>query len=146
MRAGPAEYVIIRFPGKEFTGVIVPELGRLVDAGLIRIIDLVFISIDSDGDQSIAEFDELEDVTVFAAIEGEVGGVISAADIEHAATGVEPGWSVLLVVWEDLWAQPLAAAIRDCGGVLVEGARIPVDMYDAVEALLAEAGSRVAPG
>lgn len=140
MSAGPAEYVIIGFPGNEFNGEIAPELSRLVDAGLIRIVDLIFVSKDADGDLLIVEFDEHEDVTIFASIDVEVGGVISAHDIEHAAETIEPGWSILMILWEDVWAQPLAEAIRDSGGVLLEGARIPDDVYQEAENLLAAAG------
>jgi uncharacterized membrane protein len=139
MSAGPAEYVIIGFPGNEFNGEIVPELAGLVDAGLIRIVDLIFVSKDAEGQLLVVEVDEHEDVTMFASLDGEVSGVLSTEDIEHAAEAIEPGWSILMVLWEDVWAQPLAQAIRDSGGVLLEGARIPDDLYEDVERVLADA-------
>lgn len=140
MSAGPAEYVIIGFPGNECNGEIVPELARLVDAGAIRIVDLVFVSRDADGDLLVVEVDEHDDVSLFASIEGEIGGGISTEDIEHAAETIEPGWSILMILWEDVWSQPLAGANRGSGGVLLEGARIPDDLCEEVENVLANAG------
>ena len=139
---GPAEYVIIGFPGSEPIAAIAPELGRLVDDGLIRIVDLIVVRKDPDGELSVVEFDEHEDATVFSAIEGEVGGVIGGEDIAHAAETIAPGWSILLVVWEGIWAQRLAEAIRASGGVLLEGARIPDHLYDDVATVLADSEGR----
>ena len=49
MDIGPVEYVILGFPGNNFTGQIVPELAKLIDSGNARIIDLTFISKNADG-------------------------------------------------------------------------------------------------
>ena len=48
MTIGPVEYLILGFPGNKFTGEIVPELAKLIESGLVRIIDLTFISKDAD--------------------------------------------------------------------------------------------------
>ena len=49
MAIGPVEYIIVGFPGNKFNGEIAPELGKLVESGTIRILDLVFITKDADG-------------------------------------------------------------------------------------------------
>ncbi len=46
MQLGPVEYVVIAFPGSQFTGEIAPALADLIDAGTIRVIDLAFVSKD----------------------------------------------------------------------------------------------------
>jgi uncharacterized membrane protein len=138
MTVGPLEYAIFGFPGNQFTGEIAPELARLVESGTIRIIDLVFVSKDSDGNVVAIEVDENDDLVHFAAIDGEVGGVIGDEDIAHAGEGLEPNTSAALLVWEDTWAKPLVDALRGAGGVLIEGARIPEEL---VEEALAELAS-----
>ncbi len=140
MSVGPVEYIIIGFPGNQFTGEIVPALADLVEGGVIRILDLVFVCKDEDGGVIVLEVDENAEVAVFNTLEGELGDYIGAEDIEHAAAALEPGSSAALLIWEDRWAAPLANAIRKAGGVVLEGARIPQELIAQAEALAAAAG------
>jgi len=137
--AAPLEYIIIGFPENAFSGEIVPELAALVDAGTIRILDLIFIARGDDGSVIVLEVDEHDHLSAFAELPGGVGGVIGPDDIDHAAQSVAAGSSVLLLVWEDLWADPLAQALRRAGGEFIEGARIPADIADQVQPVLSEA-------
>lgn len=136
--AAPLEYMIVGFADNDFSGEIVPELGALVDAGTIRIVDLVFIAGGDDGNVVVLEVDEHEHLSAFAALDGGVGGVIGPDDIEHAAQDLADGSSVLLLVWEDLWAEPLADAMRRAGGQFLEGARVPEELARELESVLAE--------
>ena len=140
MGMGPVEYVIIGFPGNQFTGEIAPELAKLTDSGLIRIIDLVFIAKDDDGAVLVIEVDDREDLMVYLDLDGDVGGIIGHEDIQHAAEAIPAGSSAALLLWEDTWATPFVQAIRNSGGVLIEGSRIPHELVDEAEALLASAG------
>lgn len=139
MTIGPVEYILVSFPGNQFNGEIAPELARLVDSGTIRIIDLVFILKDADGNTATFEFDQHEELGVFAALDGEVGGIISEEDIDYAAGALEPNSSAALLIWEDTWATPFVDAMRNSGGVLVDGARIPHDLIEASMSQLASA-------
>jgi uncharacterized membrane protein len=140
MSIGPVEYIIIGFPGNQFRGEIVPELVNLVEKGLIRIIDLVVISRNDAGDVLVIEVDEDGDLSaMFATLDGEVGGAIGNEDIQHAAASIEPGSSAALLLWEDVWATPFVEAVRNAGGVLIEGSRIPHDLVEELESLLASA-------
>jgi Family of unknown function (DUF6325) len=132
---GPVEYILIGFPGNNFHGEIAPALARLIENGTVRIIDLVFIGKDTEGNVVTIEFDQLEELAPFAALEGEAGGLVSEEDVAYAAAGLEPNSSALLIVWEDTWATELAEAVWKADGVVVEGARIP---HDLVEAAMAE--------
>ena len=136
--AVPTEYVILGFEGNQFSGEIVPELAALVENGLVRILDIVFVSKDPDGNVVALEVDEDENLSIFADLDGEIGGLIGPDDIAHAAT-MEGGSSMLLIVWENLWLGPLAGAIRRAGGAVLEGARIPDELVDDAHAELASA-------
>jgi hypothetical protein len=105
----------------------------LVETGTVRILDLVFVSKDADGDVTVLEYDELDTGLGYGDIDGEADGVMSDEDVELAAAALAPGSAALLIVWEDRWAAPLAAAIRRAGGELVDGGRVPHDL--AVAAL-----------
>jgi len=135
MTIGPVEYLIVEFPGNEFNGEIIPAIIKLVDDGTIRLIDLMFITKDDDGHIAAVEFDERGGPSAFAELKGEVPGFINADDVEHTAEGLEANSSAALLVWEDVWAAPFVDAMRDSGGVLLEGARIP---HHLVEAALTE--------
>ena len=141
MSIGPVEYIVVGFPGNQFNGEIAPALADLIDSGTIRILDLVFISKDGEGNIAAIEFDQLDELAPFGDLEGEVGGLIGQEDIEHAAEGLEPNTSAALLIWEDTWAVPLVDAMRASGGVLIEGSRIPHDLVEAAFSELSSAGS-----
>jgi hypothetical protein len=132
---GPVEYLIVAFPGNQFNGEIAPALADLVESGTIRLLDLVFVTKDADGNVAIVEYDEHDGLSAFAEIDGEVGGVISHEDIDHATHDLPANSSAAVLVWEDVWATPFAEAMRDSGAVLIEAARIP---HDLIEPLVAE--------
>lgn len=143
MTIGPVEYMIVGFPGNRFTGEIAPELAKLVAAGTVRILDLIFVGKAADGTVTTFEFDQRDELAGFAAIDGEVGGLISAEDVEYAASLLEPNSSEALLVWEDVWATPLVQAMRRADGVVLEGARIP---HELVQAALDELASASGAG
>ncbi len=132
MSTGPVEYIIVGFPGNQFTGEIAPELIALVESGTVRILDLIFIGKDADGAVVSFEIDELDELAGFSALDADVGGLISPEDIEFAAGQLEPNSSAALLIWEDVWATPFAEAVRRSGGVLLEGARIPHELIEPV--------------
>jgi hypothetical protein len=140
MTIGPVEYMIVGFPGNQFNGEIAPALADLIDSGTIRILDLVFIAKDADGNHLAVEFDEHEALSAFGSLDGDVGGLISHDDIEYAAEALEPDSSAALLIWEDTWAKPLVDAMRSSGGVLIEGSRIPNDLIEPALAALSSAG------
>jgi hypothetical protein len=139
MSIGPVEYLILGFPGNKFSGQIVPELAKLIDSGLIRIIDLTFISKDAAGEVTVVEYDAVEELAAFAGLDAEVGGILTDEDITYAASGLELNSSAALLVWEDTWAGPFAAAVREADGVILEGARIPRDIIEQAMGALADA-------
>jgi hypothetical protein len=138
MSIGPVEYMIVAFPGNQFNGEIAPALADLIANETIRVLDLVFIAKDAEGNMVAVEFDEHDDLSPFAALEAELHNLISAEDIEYAAHDLEPNSSAALLIWEDRWAEPLVDAMRKSGGVLVESARIPHDLIEEALAAVAD--------
>jgi len=135
---GPIDYVIVEFPRSNFTGEAMPLLVDLVDQGIIRILDLLFVAKEDDGSvvvMDIADFDG--DGTLDLAIfEGAASGMLDQSDVDEATSILEPGTAAAILVYENTWAGPFAAAVRRAGGQLVASGRIPVQaVIAAVEAL-----------
>jgi len=133
---GPIDYLLVEWPGRQPTGEALPHLIDLVDRGLIRILDLAFIAKAEDGSVAALEISDLGDeADVFAAFEGASSGLLSGDDMEEAGDALEPGTSAALLVFENRWAAPFAAAVRHSGGQLVASGRIPVqDVLAALDA------------
>jgi hypothetical protein len=133
---GPIDYLLVEWPGRQPTGEAAPHLIDLVDRGLIRILDLVFLHKDEDGSLARLEIADLGDqVEAFADFEGASSGLLSDEDTDEAASALEPGTSAALLVYENRWAAPFASALRRSGGQLVASGRIPVQaMLAALDA------------
>jgi len=136
---GPIDYLLVEWPGRQPNGEVAPHLVDLVDRGLIRIIDLAFITKEEDGTVSGLELADLGgEVTELAIFEGASSGLLSDEDIGEAASALEAGTSAALLVYENRWAGPFASAVRRSGGQLVASGRIPIQAMlaalDAAEA------------
>jgi hypothetical protein len=141
---GPVDYLVVEFPGSRMTGEGFPLLVDLVDRGLIRILDFVFVKKEEDGAVTAVQIADLDgdgelDLAVF---EGASSGLLDEEDLAEAGGVLEPGSSAGILVYENVWAAPFAAALRRGGGQLVASGRIPVQaLLAAVEA--AESDSQV---
>ena len=125
---GPIDYIVVEFPGNRMTGEGLPILVDLVDRGLIRILDLLFVRKDEDGSvvgMEIADFDG-DGALDLAVFEGASSGLLGEDDIEEAGKALEPGNSAGILVYENVWAAPFAAALRRGGAQMVASGRIPV--------------------
>ncbi|MFJ2154347.1 DUF6325 family protein [Streptomyces microflavus] len=137
---GPIDYLVVEFPDSRMTGEGFPLLVDLVDRGLIRILDLTFVRKESDGSVSGMEFADLtgDGELDLALFEGASSGLLGQDDIEEAGTALEAGSSAGILVYENLWAAPFAAALRRGGAEMVASGRIPVsavlDALDSTEA------------
>lgn len=134
---GPVEYIVVGFPENRFSGDIIPALRDLVESGTIRILDLIFIMKDGDGEVAAVEVEDVPEFGEFLNMDVEVGGVIGDEDVEHIAAALEPNSAAGLLIWEDLWAEKFVDAVRGAGGVLIEGARVPAELVNDLEAAIA---------
>jgi dihydroorotase-like cyclic amidohydrolase len=135
---GPIDYVLVEWPGRQPNGEAVPYLVDLVERGIIRVLDLAFITKGEDGSVAGVEVSDLGDaVEEMKVFEGASSGLLSDEDTADAAEALEPGTTAALLVYENTWAGPFAAAVRRSGGQLVANGRIPVQAFlaalDAVE-------------
>jgi hypothetical protein len=126
--SGPIDYLVVEFPGNKMTGEGLPLLVELVDSGIIRILDLVFVKRELDGSITaveIADFDGDGELDL-AVFEGASSGLLGQDDIDEATSVIEAGSSAGILVYENVWAAPFAAALRRGGAQLVASGRIPV--------------------
>jgi hypothetical protein len=136
---GPIDYVVLEWPGAfPDAGEVQPLLLDLVDRGIIRILDIALVTKDQDGSVSGVDVGDLKQAAAaFAEFEGASSGLLGFDDLQEAAAALEPGTSAAVLVWENRWAAPVAAALRRSGGQLVASGRIPVQAIlaalDAVE-------------
>ena len=137
---GPIDYVVMEWPGAyPDASEVKPLLLDLVDRGIIRILDVAFVAKDEEGAVSGLEVGDLKPVAeAFAEFEGASSGLLGFEDLQEAAGVLEPGTSAAVLVWENRWAAPVAAALRRSGGQLVASGRLPTQgilaALDAIEA------------
>ena len=143
---GPVDYVVVEFPAgtSNFTGEMAAELLRLVDAGTIRVIDVLILTKDADGNVEATEFSDIDELGELQALEAELAELLAAEDVEHLAAAMDPGSTAGVLIWENLWAAPFAAAARRSGGQLIANGRIPIQAIiasiEADEALATQGG------
>ena len=138
---GPVEILLVGFPGNKFTGEIAPALQELVDSGTIRIIDLVFVAKDADGNAVGIELETLDDEPRgnFESLITELEGLIAEEDIEDLAESLEPNSSAAILLFEHTWAIRFRDAVAGSGGELV--ARIPIPAEAIAEVMAANAAA-----
>ena len=125
---GPVDYLVVEFPpgAANFTGEMAAEIGRLVDAKLIRVLDLLIVQKDADGTVEALEIDDLDQVDELRVAETQLAELLAEEDVVHLAASMEPGTIAGVLVWENLWAAPFASAARRAGGQLIASGRIPI--------------------
>jgi hypothetical protein len=140
---GPIDVVVIGYPpGAPMTGEAIPILLDLVDRGIIRVLDALFIRKDDDGtfsgfDLADVNEDTAGDLTAFA---GASTGMLHDDDAALAAAELEPGSAAVMIVYENRWAASFVSAVRRNGGVLIANERIGVEaLMDALDAAEAAA-------
>jgi hypothetical protein len=139
MEFGPIDIVVIAYPaGAPMTGDAAPLLVDLVERGIIRVLDAMFVMKNEDGTFSGFDARDLDEKGVgdFAVFEGASSGLLGDEDAATAADALEPGSAAVMIVYENRWAGPFIAAVRRNGGVPIAFERIPAqDVIDALDAL-----------
>jgi hypothetical protein len=138
MAYGPVEMLVVKFPGNQFTGELAPALQDLVDTGLIRVIDLLFVLKDSDGALFVYEQNGFGDevAAVLEPIVQSEDELLSQDDAESIGVLLEPNSSAAVLLFENAWAANFAPALRNANGELIVNSRIP---REVIETLVAEA-------
>jgi hypothetical protein len=142
---GPIDWMLIEFD-QPLTGNAAPPLVDLVERGLIRILDIMFIRKLSDGSVQAIEISELpgDEAAHVEVFDGLATGIMGEDDLAAAGDALEVDTRAIMLVYENAWAAPFAVAVREAGGILVDQGRIPVqaivaalDELDAIEAEVA---------
>ena len=125
---GPVDYIVVEFPAgaSNFTGEMAEELLKLVDAGTIRVIDVLILDKNEDGSVDATELSDIEELGEMQAIEAELAELLAADDVEHLAASMDPGSTAGVLIYENVWAAPFASAARRSGGQLIANGRIPI--------------------
>jgi Family of unknown function (DUF6325) len=143
---GPVDYLVVEFPAgaSNFTGEMTKELVALVDAGTIRLIDVLILTKEEDGTVDAMELSDIDELGELEALESELAELLAAEDVAHLAAAMEPGSTAGVIIWENLWAAPFASAARRSGGQLIANGRIPIQAIiasiEADEASTTEGG------
>jgi hypothetical protein len=143
---GPVDIAVIGYPpGSPMTGDAMPLLIDLVERGIIRVLDVMFVMKDEDGSYVGFEAKDLDEKGVgeFTVFEGASSGLLGEDDVAETAEVLDPGSGAVLIVYENRWAAPFIAAVRRNGGIPLAFERIPaaqlVETLDALEASEASA-------
>jgi Family of unknown function (DUF6325) len=125
---GPVDYVVVEFPAgaSNFSGEMAKELLALVDSGTIRVIDVLILIKDADGGVEAMELSDVDELGPLQAMEAELAELLAEEDVANLAAAMEPGSTAGVLIWENLWAAPFAAAARRSGGQLIADGRIPI--------------------
>jgi hypothetical protein len=136
MDVGPVEILMVEFPGNKFSGEIAPALAELVEQGTIRVIDLLFVTKDADGQVAAVELSDAGDEvrSAFEPIVQEASGLLSEEDVEDLGEGLDPDSSAAMLLFEHVWATRFRDAVLHSGGELLASVRIPKEVVDEVVA------------
>ena len=125
---GPIDYIVVEFPAgaSSFTGEMSEALLSLVDAGTIRVVDVLILTKNEDGSVDAMELSDIEQLGPLQRVEAQLPELLAAEDVEHLAAAMDPGSTAGVLIWENLWAAPFASAARRSGGQLIATGRIPI--------------------
>ncbi len=125
---GPVDYLVVEFPpgASNFTGDMAAEIRRLVEARLVRVLDLLVLQKEADGKIEAFEISDLDPDDDLRVAETQLADLLAADDVAHLAAAMEPGTTAGVLVWENTWAAPFASAARRSGGQLIASGRIPI--------------------
>ena len=134
MTIGPVQLVVLGFEGGSFTGEILPELRRLRDHDVIRLVDLLFVSKDANGVITTIKAADVDAETGpgYLGINVVQPGALGPEDAEELEEDLEPNSSAMLIAFENIWARKLIEAARDADAVVMDHIRIPSDVVEAV--------------
>jgi uncharacterized membrane protein len=147
MALGPVELLVVKFPGNQFKGEIAPALRELVETGLIRIIDLLFLTKDSAGNVASTELTDLasNEYAVFDPLVSDIEGLLSDDDVQQLGATLENSSSAALLLFENVWATRFRDAVANARGEVVLNERIPRSVVEEVAAARAQARAEPVP-
>lgn len=134
---GPVDFILIEFPAGASTASTAEAIADLLDAGVVRLYDIVLIRKAGDGSSYRADLGAAtDDGGGFEAFAGAQSGLFDDNDVRQAADALEPDTAGLLIAFENAWASPFVTAAHGAGGQVVASDRIPAQvLIGALEAV-----------
>jgi Family of unknown function (DUF6325) len=133
MPLGPVDVYIIGFPGNNFRGEIVPAILEQVEKGVIRVVDILFIAKDLEGNVATLAIEDLgPEGAAFAEVDVIQSGALNEEDADEVAEDIPAGSSALLIAYENTWMQDLVMAFARADAVVIDQIRIPADVVNEV--------------
>jgi hypothetical protein len=133
MPLGPVDVYIIGFPGNNFRGEIVPAILEQVEKGVIRVVDILFVVKDLDGNVATLTIEDLgPEGAAFAEVDVIQAGALNEEDADEVAEDIPAGSSALLIAYENTWMQDLVLAFARADAVVIDQIRIPADVVNEV--------------
>ncbi len=133
MAIGPVDVYVIGFPGNKFSGQIVPAIMEQVEAGVIRVLDVLFVMKDAEGTVVTLAIEDLDaDGAAFAELDIASPGALNDEDADEIADDLPLDSSALLIAYENIWMTNIVLAFAAAEAVVINQVRIPVDVVAAV--------------
>ena len=141
MSYGPIDFIALEFKTDQLTGESLPALLELVQKQIVRVIDLVIILKDQDGETQVLEIEELAPgiLAFFDPLDVEISGIIQVEDIEVIAAAMEDNTTAALLLIENLWAIKFGEAVVRSSGRMVMFDRIPFEVVNETMEIFAQA-------
>jgi hypothetical protein len=138
MTVGPLEYLVIGFEGDTFDGSIAREVEKVIDKGIIRLVDVVFLTRDADGAAAVVKLDDADDprFASFAPLLANSMDLFTPDDLNEIVDSLPLNTTGLVLLFEHRWSEDLKDAIGAAGGFLVNRVVIPPEVLEEVEASL----------
>jgi Family of unknown function (DUF6325) len=136
MTLGPLEYLLVAFEGNNFSGEVLDALHNAQEKGTIRVIDMLLLKKDEQGNLSAFELSELseEEARPFGFLAGSLMSIFEPDDVELTAAAMPNNSAAGLLLIEDTWAIPLKEAILHAGAVARTGGLLAYEVQKAIEA------------
>jgi hypothetical protein len=143
---GPVDLLVLQFPVNNFKGEILRNLYEQVAAGMIRIIDLVLITKNQEGDIAAIDLSDLgpEANQALFALHATVNQMLTIEDVIAIGEDLDPNSSAGILLYENVWAIKTKQAMLDAGGKFLYFARIPEAVIQEAVADLAVMSAQAA--
>lgn len=140
MTYGPIDFIAIELKTDQLSGEGLSALFKLVENKIIRVVDLVMILKDQEGEYEALEMEELEPdmMALFDPLEMEASGIIQVEDIEVIAEAMENNTTAALLLFENLWAIEFGKAVTRAGGRMLMFDRIPFEVINETMEIFAQ--------